>query len=324
MKNLLFVTPKWCDAKPSLSLTNDYHNFFNTFSRSRPDYHYDILHLDEAILTYGSHIDKVLVDYCSKNEINIILFSLIGIKEYNPSKETYKKLREMGIYLVVLWPDTGPGWGLQTIQDLKDDVHLHVSYDSPKSPYHDSYPKLKNHIETWTPEDDTLFYKIENKDIDVSFLGSLNLYRDRIGYLNILKDKCPMVISGGQRQVKLSPEQYASLIRRSKIGINFPLSQTGVFWQAKGRIFEYTACGSMLLDMVNPATASFFEPNKDYIEFNSPEDLIEKINYYLSHKEERLIISNNGYKKFNDKYTAKIFWDNLLNIIENNIKNEKH
>ncbi len=315
-KKLLFVSAKWCDANPSLAHSNEFHNFFSTFSKCRPDFDYDTLHIDEAVSIYGSHIDKALIQYCSNYPVDIIIFSLIGLPHLNPSLETYDKLKKMGIYLVALWPDTGPSWGLQTIESLKEHVDLHVSYDNPRSDYHDRYPKIDNHISLWTPEDDSLFHDRDDKVYDVTFMGTLNLYRDRIDYLNIIKDRCPISISGGQRSAKLSPEQYASVIRKSKIGINFPISQTGVFYQAKGRIFEYTACKSLLMDMENPSTRDFFVPNKDYVEFVSPDDLINKINYYLKHEEERLKIAENGYNTFIQRYSAKIFWDTLIKEIE--------
>jgi len=130
-----------------------------------------------------------------------------------------------------------------------------------------------------------------------------------------------MVIGGGQRTGKLSPSQYAEVVRRSQIGVNFPLSQAGVFWQAKGRIFEYTACGALLFDMKNPATSDFFVPGADFVEFENFDDLSDKLKHYLNNPEERLKIAQSGHRKFKENYTAKTFWSTILNKINQN-KNE--
>jgi hypothetical protein len=173
--------------------------------------------------------------------------------------------------------DTGPGWGMQNISSIKDYVNLHVSWDVPKGPWHDKIERQPNHIDMWTPEDDTLYFSTTPKDIAVSFMGSLDKYQDRLGALQTMLGIQGCWIGGGQRKGMLSPSQYAEVIRRSKIGINFSLSQTGVFHQAKGRIFEYTACGSMLMDTPNPCTRQFFTPGLEYVEFDSAKDLADKV-----------------------------------------------
>lgn len=313
MKHLLFVTEKWCDAKPKLSFTNNFHNSFNSFSRSVDNWSFDTLHIDEAALTYKADINEVLIRYCENNKPDLIIFSLLGATPYNPSDNTYRKLREMNIKTCVFWPDTGPSWGMQTIEEINDLVDLHVSWDNPRSNWHDSYPKRNNHISLWTPEDDSLFYPTLEKSIDVSFLGSVNGYRERIAILSTLRESFPdAIISGGQRTSRLTPSAYAELIRNSKIGVNFPISQSGVFYQAKGRIFEYTASNCLLIDIKNPATEGFFKPNEDYIEAFSEKDLMEKIKYYLEHEDERKRIALKGHQTFSEKWTAKIFWETLL------------
>jgi spore maturation protein CgeB len=163
------------------------------------------------------------------------------------------------------------------------------------------------------PRDKTLYFKQE-QDIPASFIGSLR-YNDRAIYCSYLQECLKdVLITGGQREKKFPPEDYASLIRRSKIGINFSASPAG-FWQTKGRIFEILASGSMLVESANPSTRLLFEPNKEYIEFYSPEDLVEKVKYYMTHENERLAIAEAGYQAFQQKYTSKIFWDTIMNKI---------
>ena len=317
-KKVLLCFEKYCDFNPDMKLSNSYHNFLNTFSSSCPDYIFHAIHYDEAQLVYGKSIDEVLVDYCSKWKIDVILFILLGPSEtvnVNPSLNTLKKLKEMGIYLCFNWPDTGPGWGSQTIKSLEGYSDLHISWDRPRSPYHDSFPFPKTYETLWPPQDPNLYYKQSEQKIGVSFVGSSNS-PDRQHFLNYAKRNYPdLLICGGQREECLSPEEYANTIRSSKIGINFSISLAG-FYQLKGRVLEIAASCSMLLELKNPSTAGMFEPGKDYVEFESQKELVDKIRYYTEHEEERSQIALNGHNKYKSSYTAFHFWKKIMDRIE--------
>ena len=317
--NTLFVLEKHCDADPNMGLTNNFHNLISTFSQSCPDYKLHTLHIDEAVSIYKSHIDNILVDYCAKFDINIVIFSLIGGSSMNPSFETYKKLRELGVYLIFMWPDTGNSWGGETIKQIGGIANLHISWDNPKSPYHDNYPKFDNHLFLWVPEDPTLFYKQDIQDIDVSFIGSPRYY-DRGYFINYLLGNYPsVVLRGGQREEKLTPSKYAELIRRSKISLNFSLSPA-MFFQTKGRIFEVTASNSMLLEFRNPSTSSLYQVDTDYVDFSTPEELVAKIKFYLENESERSKIALSGYNTYNNNYTSQKFWDTIMNRVQKELK----
>jgi hypothetical protein len=316
--NVLFVTEKWCDGTPELALTNNFHNLFNTFSQTQPKYRFNTMHLDEAPVVFGRHVNDILVEYCRQWKVDIIVFCLLGGSPYNPSNEVYRQLRAMGVYLVFMWPDTGPGWGTQSIKDLDGLSDLHISWDNPHSEFHNSFTFPANHLNLWVPQDKYLFYKQRFQQLEVSFIGSPRYY-DRQMFLSNLIQKYPKVhIRGGQREEKLTPEQYAELIRHSKISINFSLSPA-MFFQTKGRVFEVLACGSMLLEFANPATRKLLTPDKDYVEFDSPDTLVEKILYYTEHQEERAKIAEQGWKTYQEKYTSQRFWDTIMERIQNDI-----
>jgi len=316
---VLLCFEKYCDLNPDMKLTNSYHNFLNTFSESCPEYVFHTMHYDECSLVYGKHIDEILFDYCKKWDIKIVIFILLGGSSTNPSHTTFKKLRDHGIYLCFHWPDTGPGWGTETIKGLDGFSDLHISWDNPSSPFHDSFQFPKNHVHMWVPQDLSFYYPADNQDIDASFAGSTR-YPDRQYILSRAQRSYPnLSICGGQREQNLSPEKYAEIIRRSKISLNFSLSPAG-FFQTKGRIFEILASRSMLLEFKNPSTAKFFEPGKDYVEFENDQDLVERIKYYLSHPQERERIATSGYEKYLGNYTAKHFWRKIMSRIEEYLK----
>jgi len=318
-KKVLLCFEKYCDLNPDMKLTNSYHNFLNTFSRSCPDYIYHVMHYDEAKLVYNKHIDDILPDYCSKWGIEIIIFILLGGSDTNPSISTFQKLRKNGIYLCFHWPDTGPGWGTDTIKLLENDANLHVSWDNPNSSFHDNFKFPANHINLWVPQDPTYFYRDSHQGIGASFVGSTR-YRDRQILLGYAQKEYPdLLICGGQREANLSPELYAEIIRQSRIGLNFSLSPAG-FYQTKGRVFEILASCSMLLEFKNPSTAKLFTPNEDYVEFESGKELVDKIKYYMYNPLEREQIALNGYKKYTENYTAWHFWKKIMSKIEEDMK----
>lgn len=55
---------------------------------------------------------------------------------------------------------------------------------------------------------------------------------------------------------------------------------------------------------------------RDIIEFSGKEDLVKKIDYYLSHDDERKSIAANGYKIVKEKYTSSAIVKTLLHKIE--------
>jgi len=318
--NVLFLLCKWCDAKPSLSLNAERFNFTETFCYTCKDYNYNVLHPDECVLIYNAKIDDILPKFCLENNINILFVSLLNAEGFNPNINTFKKIKELGVFTCVFWPDTSPVWGLKNIESMGPDVvDLHVVQDCPRGPYHHGFSHVSNCIELWTPQDEYLFHPENNKTIDVSFMGSVDKYRDRMGSLDALK-QLGAFVSGGQRVSGISLYEYAEIIRRSKISINFALSQTGVFYQSKNRIFEITASETMLMDVPNLSTDRFFVPNLEYIPFNSIRDLSEKLRYYKEHEDECRKVAIAGRQKYVTYFSTKQFWDKLLSIIEEKLE----
>ena len=78
----------------------------------------------------------------------------------------------------------------------------------------------------------------------------------------------------------------------------------------KGRHFEIPACGSMQLSYFIEDLASLFKFGEEIEIFNSPEEFVEKAQYYLKNAVEREKIAEAGYQRaIKDCTYSKNFFD---------------
>ena len=80
------------------------------------------------------------------------------------------------------------------------------------------------------------------------------------------------------------------------------------------RTFEVSACGGFLLSVRTDEAKSFFEEDREAAYFSSPEELKEKIDFYLKNDGLRKQIAEAGYKKLVDSDYS--YTDRAKKIIE--------
>jgi hypothetical protein len=111
----------------------------------------------------------------------------------------------------------------------------------------------------------------------------------------------------------LAPEEKGGIYDRARIGFNMHLSdipsETG-----NARMYEVTAHGAMLLcDKAGlDAHKMIFEPDKEAVFYDSMEDAIDKIHYYLEHEEEREAIARAGFARVHRDYDCETHLKALL------------
>lgn len=311
-KDILFLTDKWCGMDPRNGVANHFDILFNTFRESYLDYCLHFLHFDESYQIYGRHINEVLEPYCSYYNIKKCFVSFNGTSRLNPSIDALEKLKQNGTEIYVIWYDNNPH-DLTLRNAVRPLVKANVMLDYPK--FNEKFPDLKEKdLYLWTPQSSSFFYDAK-KDIKVSFVGS-GRYADRVQYLKELIDRVPnLIVSGGQRESKLPFSAYAQLVRRSEIGINFCKNPMGNgYTQVKGRVFEITASNSLLMEESGSGTSDFFILGEEFVQFNDVNDLVDKINYYSSHEEERKKIALKGHNKFLEKYSSSHFWKKIIDL----------
>lgn len=304
--NVLFVTEKWCDGNPAAGETNSFHNLMGSLEVSELA-NYECLHFDEYYINNKKNADEELLRICQQSRPDVIVGSYLPHPAHtNINSETWAKVKEMGIPIVFMWFDTIIPFIAAIADSLAPYSTVSIALDT-------SDPQVSNKdkfLSLWTPQDTRHFFNAHAvRDIDVCFLGSMHGYTDRIVGVEALKyNGIEVMQMGGQRERPLSLEAYVNVLQRAKICLNFAKHRGQPFVQAKGRIFEATLCGALLMDADNSQTKKWYSPGEHYISFKDERDLVEKVKHYLNNDGERGSIAQAGWLKASTSYTPRNFW----------------
>ncbi|MGI8402140.1 MAG: glycosyltransferase family protein [Gemmatimonadaceae bacterium] len=93
----------------------------------------------------------------------------------------------------------------------------------------------------------------------------------------------------------LAFKDYVPFYQRAKIGIN--VHNRGKFTVGGYRLFELPANGVMQISDGGEYLSTFFEPGREIVGYDTADELIEKVEYYLRHDEERQAIARAGYRR---------------------------
>ena len=85
------------------------------------------------------------------------------------------------------------------------------------------------------------------------------------------------------------------VFKRSRINLN--VSRRGIRSGIPLRAFDIMGSGGFLLSNFQADFLDDFVPGEDFVYYESKEDLLQKVNYYLEHEEERRMIAQNGHDK---------------------------
>jgi hypothetical protein len=311
--HVLFVTEKWCDGNPRAGVTNSLHNLMGSLEVSEVAT-YSCLHFDEYNLQYGRNVDDELLRLCRDSRPNAIVGSyLCHPAQLNVRQETWAKIQEMGIPVVFIWFDSVLPFVANIADSLSFYSSVSVTLDTSESPV----ANKDKFLPMWTPQDVRHYYNPNApRDIDVCFLGSVQGYTDRLAGIEALKyNGIEVMHLGGQRENPLPLEAYTSVMQRAKICLSFPRYRGAPMIQAKGRIFEATLCGAMLMDADNDQTKRWFTPGEHYVSFTDERDLVEKVKHYLTAEDERNNIAKAGWLRASTAYTPRNFWKTVLERI---------
>lgn len=109
-------------------------------------------------------------------------------------------------------------------------------------------------------------------------------------------------------------EEAPLIYKCSKINLNISLKSiiTGIPLRA----FEIMGSGGFLLTNYQADFGEYFEAGVDYEYYEDYEDLEKKVEYYLTHEDERKAIAENGYRKVKSQHTYSKRVDEMVRILE--------
>ena len=99
----------------------------------------------------------------------------------------------------------------------------------------------------------------------------------------------------------------------SKINLNITLRsiKSGI----PLRCMEIMSCGGFLLTNFQSAFFKHFVAGEDFVYFESNDDMLQKIDYYLTHEKERASIAESGYQKVIKNHSYETIFQQIFNII---------
>ena len=151
--------------------------------------------------------------------------------------------------------------------------------------------------------------------------------RGRKKMLNSLADffakKYSIVFYGPKAEISTDIEQrgkvdyakeFAKVANLSKV--NLHLSPPGIQTGISLRCFDVMASGGFLMANYREELVEHFEPDKDFVLFESVDELIDKVDYYLTHEDERVKIAISGHDKVLSAHTVIHRANFILDILK--------
>lgn len=166
---------------------------------------------------------------------------------------------------------------------------------------------------------------------DIAFVGSW--YPNRMEILESISDYDLGVWGPGwqktpessplKKRVKRAgdvlPEEWRKIYSLCKINIVIHYQDDKITcYQASPKVFEVLACRGFLLGDDQKDVTVLFERGKHLETFKTIQELKEKIQYYLSHPEERKIIAEAGYKEVLKNHTYVHRIEELIGKVKEN------
>ncbi len=96
---------------------------------------------------------------------------------------------------------------------------------------------------------------------------------------------------------------------------NFSAYRHVVLPHIHARPFELAGCGAFVISGYAAGIENYYVPDTEMVFYRSHEELIEKINYYLSHDEGRERIARAGYERTLRDHTYERRFEKIFNII---------
>ena len=82
------------------------------------------------------------------------------------------------------------------------------------------------------------------------------------------------------------------------------------------RCYDILGAGGFLLSNYQVDLARHFIPGEDYVFYENRKDILDKIEYYLSHEDERKAIAKNGHDKVKKEHTFDVRVKQIIELVK--------
>ena len=141
-------------------------------------------------------------------------------------------------------------------------------------------------------------YPMESMD---TLLTPKSYYANQVLYpkITVLEQQETLKLLGGK--YKITNDVSGEKVGQFKVNLNITarITKSGIPWRA----LEIMGNGGLLLSSYQQELLEYFEPDKDFVCYYGKDDLLEKIDYYLKHDDEREQIARNGFSKVKEEHT---------------------
>lgn len=107
--------------------------------------------------------------------------------------------------------------------------------------------------------------------------------------------------------------EMPKVFRKSKINLNFTVRN--IHSGIPLRVFDVLACKGFLMMPYQAEIPDLFSDGEDLVLFFDEKDMLEKIDYYLKHDDEREKIALSGYKKIKEYFSYEKVLKDIINKI---------
>ena len=226
--------------------------------------------------------DNELIRLCEEYSPDLVIFSKCNNMHYRVVDECNKTSRTALWYM-----DALNNFDSELIEKVKRVNYFICGIDGVID-----HGKIHNSDTIFLPQcpDEEMNFMHENIEYkyDTTFIGNISphtgTHADRLKYKNEV---------GFTHLDGVYGRKHNDAVNQSRINLNFAHTSTA---GASVRVFKIMASGGFLLTTPWKGMEDLFEVGKDLDTFTSPEELREKIEFYLNNKQKRDEIRLNGHK----------------------------
>ena len=186
--------------------------------------------------------------------------------------------------------------------------------------YENVLAEMKKYIRMSWPE----AYLIDDNQLFLDMLNAEVTHQERTELLKSVAEHFEMRLFTASQSDVLPVDIFAGTVsyenempkvfRESKINLNITLRsiESGI----PLRVLDIMGAGGFLLTNYQPEIAEYFVNGEEVVMFESKEDMLEKIAYYLEHEEERKQIAYNGWLRVQKDFTYESQLTKILGLVE--------